>query len=1342
MKNFVRVYLSALALFLTLAPAAVRAQNITTVAGGGPVGLVATSASVGAPAAVRKDSLGNTYILDNNFGIVFRVDHTTGLMSVFAGNGAPGFSGEGGLAVDASMNGPSGMCIDSSNNVYVADSDNAIIREIPITTAGGKTAGHIYTVAGVETEDDFTFGGDGGPATSANLHFPDGCSFDSHGNLYISDRGNNAVRVVIGASATPPANIPSATTPGNIYEFAGATPAGGNPPVAGYAANGTAALGGMLNGPFDVFVDVHDNVFIADLGNNFPNNPMLPVNNNVIREIPSTTTTTPAMTAFDVYTVAGVQGMVGHTTGILATTALLDQPIGISVDAAGNLFFADSVNQVIREVPAVAATGMTAGFIYDIAGTAGQRGYSGNGIAVSATLSFPAGTYVDSTDSVFIADSNSNAIRQVSSSIAGGYTAQTITTVEGNGHFAFSNATPASAGQLNTPAGVAVGPTGNLLIADVENSVIRGVASPIASGALATLAGSPEFNGFSNTSPFVVNNSLGVFVDPSGNTFVADTGNCIVRKITGATITTIAGVEPTTPDPINHPQVTVPQCGFNAQGGVATVTTLGATVAGNGAGINSVAVDRAGDVFFSDSANNVIWEVPKTDVGTMVAGNAYIVVGTQSTTGAFGGDGGVANAAQLDNPTGIYFDVYGNLFVADTGNNVIREVPAVNVGTMVAGSIYTVAGNQTAGYSGDGAAAISAQLHAPFTVAVDNAEDIFIADSTNQVIREVAGKTAGGKTAGDIYTVAGTHGVAGFAGDGAAATSAQLDSPQGLAIDGSGDLLIGDSVNNRVRSVAAIANVTAVPVTSFSPSTLAFTAQPVGIPSTPQPITLANSGGAAMTVSAIHITGTNAADYGETDNCVGTVAANASCTINVTFTPHALNGSTATLTVTDTAFGSPQSVTLSGTGGSPAAMLNPTSLTFATTVAGIASAPQAVTVTNNGNVATVFSSISIAGTNPGDFTLTPASNCPISPATLAVNGTCTINVTFKPTLGGARAASVEIADNVTGSPQVIALTGTGAAPAVTFAPASIAFGNQTVGVGVAMSTTLTNSGTAPLAITGATVSGVNLADFTLAPTSTCPIAPATLAVNGTCIISVTFKASTQAAEAATLEVVDNVSGSPQMLALSGTGTAPTTFTLALGTSDGKTAQTVTAGSTATYNMQITGTGGTSTSTANVTVTCALQSTLTKAACTVPTSAIAVTPAAAGTFKVTVSTTAATTTMLAPQFQTGRRMQPPAAIQILPLAVLALLFSIVTLFGWMQNPAGRMRTIRVALSVCLVLMPIAAATMIAGCGGGSSSPTPTPTPVPGTPSGTYTVTISATATGATAPTAVTLTLVVQ
>jgi hypothetical protein len=1322
MKNFVCTSLCVLAVSI-FGGMTVDAQNITTVAGGGPPAtgttVTKTSTSIGAPAAVRQDHLGNTYILDNDLGRVFKVD-TMGHITLFAGNGTNGFSGEGGPAINAAMSGPSGLCIDANNNVFIADSDNAIMREIPATTGGGKTAGNIYTVAGVQTEVNFTYGGDGAPALSANLHFPDGCGFDSRGNLYIADRGNNAIRIVI--LGTPTAAFP---TVGNIYRFAGANPVGSLPPAPGYGADNTAAIGAALNGPFDVFVDPADNVFIGDLGN--PGT----VSNNVVREVPATTAQTfPfAIAVGNIHTVAGFP-MHGATTGpppsgvpATSATVLLNGPQGIYVDAKQNLFFADIGNQVIHEVAGpTPGAGMVAGDIYTIAGNA-TKGYGGDGgAATSASLANPSGTFVDSTGSVFIADSSNARIRQVSSA-TGNYTTETISTWAGNGIISYFDATPATAGQLDTPAGLAIDSTGNLAIADVgfqgEQSLIRKVATPIASGALSTLVGSPGFGGFENVTNtgfpnYVENDAIGIAYDGSGNLYIADTRNCIIRKLSAGVMTTVAGVEPTL-DLANPPNST-PNCGFAAQGGAAVGTKLGV--------VNSVALDAAGDIFFSDVTNNVIWEVPKNTVGTMTAGDAYVIAGVQDTTGSFGGEGGAATAAHFNKPTGIYIDVYGNLFIADTGNNIIREIPADNSSGMTAGFIYTVAGDKTnhaAGYTGDNGPATSATLNAPFTMVVDFAENIFIADTNNHVIREVAGKTAGGKTAGDIYTVAGKN-VAGFTGDGAAATAAELNSPQGLAIDGAADLLISDSQNNRVRSVAAIANLTPVAVASFDKSILTFTAQPLNIQSAAQVVTLTNNGGVALTGIAITTTGTG---FANTTTCTATLNPAANCTISVTFTPTAVGASAGMVSVADSAANTPQTITLNGTGqnGVPVDVVTPNPLTFTPQPVGVPSAALPVT----GPL--VITGITFGGTNGSDFSQT--NTCGTLPATVAVGATCTINVVFNPTSGtpAARTATLTLADNATNSS--INITGTATVATISFAPTSLTFASQTVATASApQAVTVKNTGTAALVFTGITIAGPNKGDFSLAPAATCTTATP-LASNTTCTVSVTYKPAAAGTSTAMVIVADNATGGSQTINLSGTATAtPPALTLNLAAaSGGSTTATVAAGATATYMLQIS-------ANQNATVTFACNGAPTAATCNAPAS----TPLTANT-PAAVSVTVATTArgMLVPQSEPATRMQPPGAIRMLPLSALAMLLLIATtLLAATQSPARRLRFARVALSACLVLMPMVAATLIVGCGGGSSSTTPPP--VTGTPAGTYMITVTATSGSTTANTQ--LTLVVQ
>jgi uncharacterized repeat protein (TIGR01451 family) len=326
---------------------------------------------------------------------------------------------------------------------------------------------------------------------------------------------------------------------------------------------------------------------------------------------------------------------------------------------------------------------------------------------------------------------------------------------------------------------------------------------------------------------------------------------------------------------------------------------------------------------------------------------------------------------------------------------------------------------------------------------------------------------------------------------------------------------------------------TTAPGASLSPSTLTFTAN-TGSTSAAQTVTLTNTGSSALAISGISITGTNPTDFAQTNTCGSSLAASASCSISVTFTPASAASFAATLSVADNATGSPQTVALSGTGttaSTPVASLSPTSLTFSA-VSGSTSAAQTVTLKNTGSAALVISGISIAGTNPTDFA--QANTCGSS---LAANATCSISVTFTPASATSFAATLSVADNATGSPQTVALSGTGttaAAPAASLSPTSLTFTTNTGSTSTAQTVVLKNTGSAALTISGITISETNPADF--AQTNTCG---SSLAANASCSISVTFTPASVASFAATLSVADNATGSPQKVALSGTGTTAT-----------------------------------------------------------------------------------------------------------------------------------------------------------------------------------------------------------
>ena len=194
-----------------------------------------------------------------------------------------------------------------------------------------------------------------------------------------------------------------------------------------------------------------------------------------------------------------------------------------------------------------------------------------------------------------------------------------------------------------------------------------------------------------------------------------------------------------------------------------------------------------------------------------------------------------------------------------------------------------------------------------------------------------------------------------------------------------------------------------------------------------------NTGTAPLTITLISLTGTNTADYAESTDCPispSLLAVNATCTISVTFTPTAAGSRTAGVAITDDAPNSPQTISLTGTGSAPAVTLTPSSLSFGSQILGTTSAAQTTTLKNSGTLPLTITSLGITGANPGDYAQT--NTCPVSPATLAANSTCTISVTFSPTAAGSRTANVSIADNAADSPQSVSLSGSGYALAIAF----------------------------------------------------------------------------------------------------------------------------------------------------------------------------------------------------------------------------------------------------------------------------------------------------------------------
>jgi trimeric autotransporter adhesin len=577
--------------------------------------------SLNSPTDVCFDLAGNYYFSDQLNHRVCKVD-TNGTLVTIAGKDQspphPSFSGDGGPAFGAGLNRPIGITFDPFGNLYIADRSNNRIRKV-------DTNGIITTVAGA---GGFGYSGDGDYATNAVLNAPGGVAFDASGNMFIADTGNNVIRQV--------------DTNGIITTVAGAG-------AGAFGGDGGPATNAFLNLPESLIVDPFGNLLISDTAN------------SCIRRVDTNGIITTL--AFGLSSVTKVvmdsngnlfiaaqgknQILKRDTNGILsvmggtgsgsytgdtgsANMAYLAGPTGVVADPNGKLIIVDQSYQRIRQVS-------TVGLIDTIGGT-GTAGFSGDGgAAVKAKVNTPFGVAMDSAKNVFFSDSSNHRVRKIDPQ-------GIITTVAGNGTAAYVGdndlATNAS---LNSPAGLAIDPLGNLFIADRNNNRIRKVDT---NGIITTVAGN-GVSGFGGDGGYATNASIrlprGIAVDLSGNLFIADTGNNRVRKVdTNGIITTMIGT--------NSP-------GYSGDGGFATTNRLSSPAA--------VVVDASGCVWIADEFNNRIRKIDTNGIITTVAGNGV---------SGFSGDGGPATNAAISLTTGISFDSAGNLLIADLGNYRARKV--------------------------------------------------------------------------------------------------------------------------------------------------------------------------------------------------------------------------------------------------------------------------------------------------------------------------------------------------------------------------------------------------------------------------------------------------------------------------------------------------------------------------------------------------------------------------------------------------------------------------------------------------------------------------------------------
>ncbi|HVU25414.1 MAG TPA: immunoglobulin domain-containing protein [Opitutus sp.] len=590
-----------------------------------------------------------------------------------------------GTGAGARFEGPSGVAVDADGNVYVADSGNQTIRKI-------TGAGVVTTLAGTPAHEGATDGT--GSAAEFNMDdSPAEIAVDAAGNLYLADSDSSTIRRITGAGV-----VTTLAGMAGIYD----------------AVDGTGGSARFAY-PTGVAVDAAGNVYVADTGN------------DTIRKITSGGVVT---------TLAGRAGDPGASDGT-GSSARFNGPTSVVVDAEGTIYVADSSNATIRKIT-------SAGVVSTLAGLAGASGAT-DGAGASARFSNPRGVAVDGAGNVYVADSGNNTIRKITS---GGV----VTTLAGlAGNAGAADGTGASA-RFDAPDSVAVDSAGNIYVADYNNCTIRKITS---AGVVTTLAGTAintgSTDGVGSDARFDLPEGVAA---GDGAVYVADTGNHTIRKITsGGAVSTLAG----SPGDAGASDGTGPAARFDAPGGLA--------------------VSAPGDVYVADTGNDTIRRITSAGVVTTFAGAA----------GLAGSADGSGAAARFNAPMGIAMGPDGILYVADTGNHTIRKITSGGVVSTLAG----LAGNSG---SADGAGT-AARFNGPQAVAVDGAGNVYVADTRNNVIRKIT-------SAGVVTTWAGAPGV--FNGGWADGTgsAAKFWYPAGVAADAAGNVYVSDGANELIRRIS------------------------------------------------------------------------------------------------------------------------------------------------------------------------------------------------------------------------------------------------------------------------------------------------------------------------------------------------------------------------------------------------------------------------------------------------------------------------------------------------------------------------------------------------------------
>ncbi len=696
--------------------AALAPGTITTVAGAGlRDGIPAKEADAGWPLGIVRRPDGDLIVADYHAHIIWRIDGD-GFLHRFAGDGIPGDSGDGGPAIDARFNCPHDLAQDKDGNLYLSDLCNQTYRRIDYET------GIVTRVAGSGKTGR---GGDGGPALEAEMDTHCGIAIDDDGNLYLSSEWANNVRRVDAATGTielfagqDARHHPSETDGSRPY-------AGPALSLGGYSGDGGPKEAAAFNHPEHLAFDSKGDLYVCDNSN------------HRIRKID--------MKTGIVTTVLGNGDPASNGDGGPATEASTLMPDALCFDVHDNMYVGEKYGFRVRRVDA------QTGIVTTIAGTGvpgmGEEDVHGT---ESTCNSVEVGVWADPDGTVFFGDCGGR-VRRIDGET--GF----VTTVLGG--TSIHDGGPAGEAFVNTPGGIAAGLDGQVYFADAGNQRVRGV--DMKTGVIRTVAGNGARAYGGDGGPATeayLGNPADVSVDSQGRVVIADTRHGHVRRVEAdGTIRGIAGAA------------------FQWDKGDG-----GPAIGANLDHVQAVAHDADDNVYVGDNIGRIRRIDAKTGLIDTVAG-----VGLSGYTG----DGGPATQARIGSPSGIVFDGAGTMYFSDSANHVVRKVDTEGV-------ISTAIGTGQAGFSPDGAPAIKAKLDGPNGLAVRADGKLYVSDTGNNRVRVVAPD-------GTLRTVAGWP-TAGFSGDDGPATNASLNRPAGLCLLDGRVLLISDHFNHRIRAIGLV----------------------------------------------------------------------------------------------------------------------------------------------------------------------------------------------------------------------------------------------------------------------------------------------------------------------------------------------------------------------------------------------------------------------------------------------------------------------------------------------------------------------------------------------------------